>query len=271
MRKKNKKSEEEELDADAWMITFSDLLTLMMTFFVMLLTMSAVNPGEVKEAFGMFDSIYYEEGADGEPQQTSKSHGLFDAKGFSPDKDAKQGGFVDLPFKYVSARTIAKDAEKLDALFAQLTHDVETKFTDFSEEEANELKNIVVANKPEGIIVYLPNSLFFKTGEPEINPHSVGILKLLGNWIQKTPYTIKIEGHSDNTKIKSTVFSSNWELSVTRATNIMRYFIENKIIVNPRRISAFGYSEFQPLVPNDSIENLKKNRRIEVVFKKTKV
>ena len=148
MRKKNKESEEGP-DANAWMITFSDLLTLMMTFFVMLLTMSAVDPGEVKEAFGMFDSFYHEEG---DPEsQTTDSYGVLDAKGFSPDKNAQFGGLVDLPFKQVSARTIAKDAEKLEALLERLAHDAETKFTGFSEEEANELKNITVANNTEGI------------------------------------------------------------------------------------------------------------------------
>ncbi len=268
MRKKNKKSEEEESDTNAWMITFSDLLTLMMTFFVMLLTMATVDPVEVKEAFGIFDSVYYEKG---KPKpQTSESHGVLDAGGFSPDKNAQQGGLVDLPFKYVSARTIAKDAEKLEALLAELAHDAETKFIDFSEEEANELKNIKVTNNQKRITVYLPDSLFFKAGGTEINLHSIAILKVLGNWVKKTPYTIKIEGHSDNTKVNSTVFPSNWELSVTRASNIMRYFIEKKFIIDARRISAFGYSEFQPLVPNDSIRNLKKNRRIEVVFKKPK-
>lgn len=269
MRKKNKKSEEEGLDANAWMITFSDLLTLMMTFFVMLLTMATVDPGEVKEAFGYFDTFYYEEGAT--ESQTSESYGILDAEGFSPDKDTLKGGLVKLPFKYVSARTIAKDAEKLEALLAEFAYDAETKFTNFSEEEVNELKNIVVENKQEGITVYLPDSLLFKQGDTVISPHSIAILKILGNWVQKTPYTVKIEGHSDNTKVKSVVFPSNWELSVTRATNIMRYFIEKKFIIDARRISAFGYSEFQPLVSNDSIMNLKKNRRIEVVFKKPKV
>jgi chemotaxis protein MotB len=269
MRKKNQKSEEGGLDANAWMVTFSDLLTLMMTFFVMLLTMSAVNSGEVKEAFGFFDSFYYEEG---DPEsQTEDSYGALDAGGSNPGKNTQSGGLVGLPFKQVSARTIAKDAEKLEALLNELAHNAETKFTDFSEEEANELKNIAVANNPEGITVYLPDSLFFKTGDSELNLHSTAILKVLGNWVQKTPYTIKIEGHSYNTEVKSTVFPSNWELSVSRATNIMRYFIKNKFVVTPMRISAYGYGEFQPLVSNDSIGNRKKNRRIEIFFKKPKV
>tara|TARA_B100000315_G_scaffold176385_1_gene164880 strand:- start:9908 stop:10714 length:807 start_codon:yes stop_codon:yes gene_type:complete len=268
MKKKNEESEDGGVDPNAWMVTFSDLLTLMMTFFVLLLTMSTVQPQEVKEAFSIFDSLYYEEGAHDTAE--IESYGVMDAKGGSP-KMGQQGGIVGLPFRQVSARTIAKDAEELEVLFTELARDAETKFTDFSEEEANELKNIVVANDPEGITVHLPDSLLFKTGDSEINPHFIAILKMMGTWFQKTPYIIKIEGHSDNTKVKNAVFSSNWELSVNRATNIMRYFIENKFIIDSKRISAYGYSEFQPLVSNDSIGNRKKNRRIEVIFKKPKI
>ena len=178
---------------------------------------------------------------------------------------------MDLPFKYVSSRTMSKDTDELEVLLAKFAFDAETAFTGFSEQEANELNNIVVKKKMKGMTVYLPNSLFFKSADTEINPHSTSILKLLGNWVQKKPYTVKIEGHSDNAKVKSKEFPSNWELSVARAANIMRYFIENKFIVDSKRISAFGYSEFQPLVRNDSFENRKKNRRIEVIFKRPKV
>ena len=98
MKKNNKKPEEEEMDRNAWMVTFSDLLTLMLTFFVMLLTMSTVDPGDVKESFSVFDSLYYEEG-DPESQKI-ESYGVFDASGSSPIKGAQFGGLVDLPFKY---------------------------------------------------------------------------------------------------------------------------------------------------------------------------
>tara|TARA_B100000959_G_C14984105_1_gene624811 strand:- start:717 stop:1526 length:810 start_codon:yes stop_codon:yes gene_type:complete len=269
MKKKKNESEENGLDPNAWMVTFSDLLTLMMTFFVMLLTMSSVQSTEVKEAFSFFDSFYYEEG---DPESQSKdSYGVLDSQGFSPQKNTQSGDLMGLPFKQISARTIAKDADELEALLIELAHNAETKFTDFSEEEANELKNIAITNDPRGITVDLPDSLLFKQGDAAINPHSIAILKILGNLVQKTPYIVKIEGHSDNVKVKSSVFPSNWELSVSRATNIMRYFIENKFVATSKRISAYGYSEFQPLVSNDSLENRKKNRRIEVILKKPKI
>lgn len=268
---KRKKESEEGIDANAWMITFSDLLTLMMTFFVMLLTMATVDPLEVQEAFSLFDSMYAEEGKPESREQETDSYGIFGAGGANPREDTQRGGLVKMPFKYVSARKMSKDAEELESLLINLAQDAGKKFTGFSEEEAKELTNIVVVNKRKGITVYLPDSILFETGDTEINPKFTMILKLMGNWIQKKPYLMKIEGHLDIATTKNKEFFSNWKLSVHRATNIMRYFIENKFIADSKKISAFGYSEFQPLVPDDSFESSKKKRRIEIIFKRPKI
>jgi chemotaxis protein MotB len=163
-----------------------------------------------------------------------------------------------------------EDAEELQKLLLKFARNAETRFTDFSEDQVMEMKNIKVNFLEKGITVYLPNALFFKAGEAEINSLSKSVLNLLGDWVREKPYNIKIEGHTDNTKSNSTQFPSNWELSVTRAVNIMRYYIEKKIR-SSKKISAFGYSEYQLFVPNDSAENKKKNRRMEVVFEKQNI
>lgn len=266
-RSKNE-SEEEEIDKDAWMITFSDLLTLMLTFFVMLLTMSSMDTAKIGEVFGMFTSIYPKPGKGALGTFQTDSLGLYDTAGKGAIKGG-QDGLLDLPFKYIPERKMREDAEELEALFVKFARDAETKFTDFSENEVIELKEIKVKFMDRGITAYLPNALFFKSGKAGINPLAKTVLNLLGDWVQEKPYNIKIEGHTDNAKINSAEFSSNWELSVTRAANIMRYFIENKII-GSENILAFGYSEFQPLVANDSIKNRRKNRRMELVFKSRK-
>lgn len=267
--KRKKESDEIGIDSNAWMVTFSDLLTLLLTFFVLLLTMASVNSTKVNEAFSIFDSMIYEEGE--KASQAIESHGTLETQGASPLKGSPDGGLLNMPFKYVSARTMSKDAEDLNSLLVNLARDAEEKFTGFSEEEAKELTKIVVVNKLKGITVYLPESTLFKAEDNEINHQSTEILKVLGNWLQTKPYLIKIEGHLDNSTVQNKEVSSNWELSVDRATNIMRYFVENKFIADSKMISAFGYSEFQPLVPNNSLENSKKNRRVEIIFKRPQI
>lgn len=257
-----KKAEEDEVDANAWMITFSDLLTLMLTFFVMLLTMSSMETKELNEAFGIFRA-----GGDSTVKgDQSGAFGMFSAGGTDAISGAQEG-LLDLPFKNISVSKMRSDSEELESLLDKLARDAERKITDFSEEEVNEIKKIGVKYLPKGITVYLPNTLFFKPEKADINPHSMKVLELLGNWVQSTPYFVKIEGHTDNSRINTLEFPSNWELSATRANRIMRYFSNNGFI-DLQRILAFGYSGFQPLPLNESIKNQRKNSRIEVVFER---
>jgi chemotaxis protein MotB len=80
--------------------------------------------------------------------------------------------------------------------------------------------------------------------------------------LKDLPNEVRVEGHTDNLPIKSSLFPSNWELSAARATAIIRYF-ESKGM-DPRRMSAVGYGEWRPVVRNDSPENRQKNRRVEI-------
>ncbi|MFQ5454453.1 MAG: flagellar motor protein MotB, partial [Candidatus Zixiibacteriota bacterium] len=74
-----------------------------------------------------------------------------------------------------------------------------------------------------------------------------------------------IEGHSDDRPINTLLFPSNWELSTSRATQVVRYFIDNYGLP-PNKISALGYGEYRPVKPNNSIENRAKNRRVDIVI-----
>jgi chemotaxis protein MotB len=79
--------------------------------------------------------------------------------------------------------------------------------------------------------------------------------------------SIRIEGHTDNDPISTPLFPSNWELSSARATNVLRFLIE-KTKLKAENLSAVGYGEFHPLLPNTSKENKAKNRRVDIVILK---
>lgn len=262
--KRNAESEDEGIDSDAWMITFSDLLTLMMTFFVMLLTMSSVDELEVTGLFGIFNSPFAGE-AGLRYRSTKEGFGILNTEGGSGSIGTSLGGFLNMPFRYVPLSKARADAEDVERLLFQLARDAKRKITRFTEEETVELGNISVKFRSIGIIVYLPNRLLFKPGKADINPHSLTVFKLLGSWVRGKPYNIKIEGHTDDTKFNEMEYPSNWELSVNRAVNVMRFLRDNKYI-SAKRSGAYGYSKFQPLVPNDSEENRRKNNRMEIIF-----
>jgi chemotaxis protein MotB len=79
---------------------------------------------------------------------------------------------------------------------------------------------------------------------------------------------LRVEGHTDDIPISTAEFRSNWELSVRRATEVVRYLIE-KHDLSPRRISAVGYAEYHPVAPNDTAENRSRNRRIEIIVSRS--
>ncbi len=83
--------------------------------------------------------------------------------------------------------------------------------------------------------------------------------------IKKVSYSVRVEGHTDNVPIQTPRFPSNWELSVGRAVNVVKYFAEVSDM-NPQRLSAVGYGESRPVVPNDTPLNRAKNRRVEILL-----
>ena len=124
---------------------------------------------------------------------------------------------------------------------------------------------ITVLLSKEGLVMRLSEHALFESGVATISSQALPLLEKIGAIIAQTQYLIRIEGHTDNVPIHTFLFPSNWELSTSRAVNVLRYFIGHHQI-DARRLSAEGFGEFQPLVPNDTAENRTKNRRVEVIF-----
>ena len=131
--------------------------------------------------------------------------------------------------------------------------------------EFNLVKEINLAMTREGLVMRMSEHTLFGLGSADIADEAVPLLQKVGAIISKTDYLIRIEGHTDNLPIRTERYPSNWELSTARAVNVLRYFIKHHNI-DPRRLAAEGFSEFHPLVANDTVENRKKNRRVEIIF-----
>ena len=129
-------------------------------------------------------------------------------------------------------------------------------------------KNISVVTDERGIVIRIMDQAFFDEGKAELKDRAKQTLDSIAPVIGTISNPIRVEGHTDNTPIATAEFRSNWELSVRRATEVVRYFIE-KHDLTPMRISAVGYSEYHPLAPNDTPENRSRNRRIEIIVAKS--
>ena len=116
-----------------------------------------------------------------------------------------------------------------------------------------------------GVAIQLRDNILFETSKSDLRSESKEILDSIAALISSMNNNIVVEGHTDNRPINTAEFPSNWELSVDRAVNVVRYFVENGKI-DPSRLSATGYGEFQPIVDNDTEENMEKNRRVNILI-----
>lgn len=159
----------------------------------------------------------------------------------------------------------------LYALSAALNKNVQNAAQQVKEMmEKGQMAGHVEVNK-EGLRITLEeqgNVPFFESGKSDITGEMTSkvdqLLPILKNLSEKNE--VIVEGHTDNIPIATKQFASNWELSTARATSVVKYLLSREM--NPRKVVAVGYGEYRPIVPNDSPENRKKNRRV-VFFIKT--
>ena len=132
----------------------------------------------------------------------------------------------------------------------------------YIEKEQLEEKTKVLVDEQK-IKILLNPPVLFDSGKAEIKPQGKKLLEGFGDLLKDVKNPIIVEGHTDNIPINNYQFESNWELSFHRAYSVIKHFVK-KYNFSPLQLSALGYGEYRPLVPNDSRANRAKNRRIEI-------
>lgn len=115
--------------------------------------------------------------------------------------------------------------------------------------------------------IVLTGDLFFETGTADLSEQARESLKKITEVIRKTPYIINIVGHTDNIPMRSEKYSTNWELSVARASRVARFLIE-EMGMNPNQFVVSGYASYRPLQPNTDTRGRAANRRVEIIISK---
>ena len=233
--------EEEECNcpppgAPAWMATFADLSTLLLTFFVLLLS------------FANMDIVKFEK----------MSGSLKDAFGY---REENFGNF----HPEMIARKTKIESEIEQILMGgprKKIRQMERKVRDLIQTKKLE-KNVETETNERGLIIRVKDQAFFAGGS-RLKRQGFPVLDEVSKLLAGFPCQILVEGHTDNIPIYSKQFPSNWELSASRAIAVMRYMVEVGGI-DPTRIGAAGYAEMRPIYPNDTEEHRHANRRVEFV------
>ena len=238
MAKKEKGGD--KIDTNAWMVTFSDLLTLLLTFFVMLLTMSSMDQQKFKRGFKLFTA------------------------GIGPMGMGTKGPVIS-KLAIIEPLDLQVKRYLSDESLPHITEDDDMEAVQAGIKKKGLSDDVKVNFAKKGLVLSFSEDILFQPGTADINPASFPILKKISVIIKHTNFLVRVEGHTDNIPIHSPDYPSNWELSVARAVNTL-----NKIIafgdIPPERFSAVGYADTKPLYPNNTQNRREKNRRVELVL-----
>jgi chemotaxis protein MotB len=224
----NRKKSLNKDNTDRWLLTYADMITLLLAFFIVMYSMSRLDAkkfGQISEELNI----------------------------------VLKGGKQAL-VKYIEEQeTNGRGIMKIGSL-AMIQQQIEQRF-----KEVEKQSMIQTEVTERGLVVHIMESTLFKEGSATLLPGALDVLDMIYEKIKDAPNHVRIEGHTDDKPINNEQFKSNWELSTARATAVVNYFIANHNFP-PDKISALGYGEYRPRRPNNSIENRSQNRRVDIVI-----
>jgi chemotaxis protein MotB len=254
------KKEEPKKGAPEWMNTYGDMVTLMLTFFVMLFSMSSLDVAKFEalaESYSGKDIIVA--GSMGN-MMTKTGGGLMDNQA-APEEvqsdnptEAEEEEFAGTAEEILAGRDKLEDHRELN----EMASDFKTYFAQYTETSA-----IAVDVNDPYLDFMFPDYLLFDPGEATLKPSALPALDHFAAMMQRYPdYNIRIEGHTDNVPMSPTNrYRTNWLLSAARAISVLEY-LETEKGFSSEILSAEGLSEYHPIASNDTPEGRSQNRRV---------
>lgn len=233
-----KKKEEEQAVEEGlpiWMATFADMVTLLLCFFVLLLSFAQQDlskfkslMGSIKESFGV---------------QVKRPEADYAA--FSPSKYERKDLKLD-----------QQNKEMLSMIL---------QFKAMVEDNEDVKKSANINPEENGLVVRVGNAFLFQPGSATLKPGVNSLIEPVLTLIKDYNYGLVVRGHTSDTPLTGSSFASNWELSAARAAATLHYIL-NHSDISPNRLKAVGYADSLPLVPNNSPANRNINDRTEFFF-----
>lgn len=212
----------EDSDKDRYLITYADLITLLLGLFIILYAISKVDSGKYAKMVTAIGNTF------GRSGQVLEKSGKFDSN---------------VPVQPVGLK------ENLNRLVSEY---------DYS-------GHITLEENERGITIHILDDILFQSGKADLSADSRLMLHRLAIILKELPNDLRVEGHSDDMPIHSTVFPSNWHLSVARALNTA-YYLVNDEHLPPEKVSIVGNSEYKPIASNETSQGRASNRRVDIVI-----
>ena len=250
-----KRKQPEHVNHERWLVSYADFITLLFAFFVVMFAASNSDQkkaGQIAQAVqvafsdlaaftptGKVVPLYDEGGLPADSKNIfGNAHSGFDAAQIiSPVSKPGEGG-----------KSLSVVKQELESL---LKDEVTSK-------------KVRITQDARGLTISLAEAGFFDSGSATMHPDSLPVVDRIAETLNPLHYSLRVEGHTDNTPIHTAQFPSNWELSTARATFVLQYLISTSRIP-PQRLSAVGYGEYRPVSSNSSADGRAQNRRVDLV------
>jgi chemotaxis protein MotB len=222
---------------ERWVISYADLVTLLLGFFIILFASAQIDQDKFHElsfAFKEAFNVDVRKGQDGSSPVFGGGIGVVPGGNFT----------------------------------SQAQPDIKSIRTSFDEQltEAGLTSNAVdVIRDGQGVVIRVSDRLLFASASAELNPEALPLLRVVAGVLRGIASDVRVEGHTDDVPVASDRYATNWELSSARATTVLRFLVEEGQI-DARRMVAAGYAEFRPLASNTTPEGRAINRRADIVL-----
>jgi chemotaxis protein MotB len=221
---------------ERWLLTYSDLITLL---FVLFVVMYAISTTDLRKFVALTQSLSAAFNA--EVMSGNQAISISDGQDMTVQQDTSQSGTSPVQSDLRAIKAALEDY----AIGQGLGGEVE------------------VGIVPQGIVIRLYDALLFSSGRAHLDDHALKLVREISDIIRPLPNQIRIEGNTDDQQPDGVLFANNWDLSTARALAVLQALVDDG--VPPERLSALGYAQYNPIEPNTDDASRAKNRRVDIV------
>ncbi|MDY3740253.1 MAG: flagellar motor protein MotB [Selenomonadaceae bacterium] len=241
MARKKRPAPHEEEASEAWLLPYSDLMTLLLALFICLFAISQTDETKMTQMAQAFSAAFNLGGPSFFNQAGPVAN---NSRDLMNDEDA-------------GAEAYMQENQQLTNIKKQMDEFIDQN--NLESELSTELSE-------DGLMIRIKENALFPSGSADLLPESQKIAPVIGALLAPLSQRVQVSGHTDNVPISTPQFPSNWELSTMRALNFMKLIMAQDARLAPARFSALGSSEYRPVAPNDTDAGRAANRRVEVMI-----
>ncbi|MBE0485290.1 flagellar motor protein MotD [Marinobacter sp.] len=235
---------------ERWLISYADFITLLFAFFVVMYSVSSVNEGKYKVLSETLTGVF------NVPQRSVQPIPVGEQAVRAPDRPSDH---VIVPPVTEAPRTPGLDAAGRTEALRSMADQLAMEFDELISQGVVSLES-----SEHWLELNLPSSMLFSSGDAEPHYDAFPVVERIAMVLRDRDNAVKVEGFTDDQPIRTSRFPSNWELSTARASALARMLMMEGI--EPERLAAVGYGQYQPVARNDTEEGRRRNRRVVLLI-----